>query len=58
MPVGWLLQVILLILFLWLPPKIPTYVTQFDNSVVETAGGLLNGFLGLKTLTLIKTRLN
>ena len=30
------------------------YVTQFDNSVVETAGLLKMDFLGLKTLTLIK----
>jgi DNA polymerase-3 subunit alpha len=30
------------------------YVTQFDNSVVETAG-LLKWFLGFKTLTLIDT---
>jgi DNA polymerase-3 subunit alpha len=29
-------------------------VTQFDNSVVETAGLLKMDFLGLKTLTLIK----
>jgi DNA polymerase-3 subunit alpha len=30
------------------------YVTQFDNSVVESAGLLKMDFLGLKTLTLIK----
>ena len=30
------------------------YVTQFDNSVVESAGLLKLDFLGLKTLTLIK----
>jgi len=30
------------------------YVTQFDNSVVESAGLLKMHFLGLKTLTLIK----
>jgi len=30
------------------------YVTQFDNSVVETAGLLKMDFLGLKTLSLIK----
>ncbi len=30
------------------------YCTQFDNSVVETAGLLKMDFLGLKTLTLIK----
>jgi DNA polymerase-3 subunit alpha len=52
MPVGlYIRQVILLILFLWLPSL---YVTQFDNSVVETAGLLKMDFLGLKTLTLIK----
>ncbi len=31
------------------------YVTQFDNSVVETAGMLKMDFLGLKTLSVIKT---
>jgi DNA polymerase-3 subunit alpha len=31
------------------------YVTQFDNSVVEDAGLLKMDFLGLKTLTIIKT---
>ena len=31
------------------------YVTQFDNSVVEQAGLLKMDFLGLKTLTLIKS---
>jgi len=31
------------------------YVTQFDNSVVESAGLLKMDFLGLKTLTLINT---
>jgi DNA polymerase III subunit alpha len=31
------------------------YVTQFDNSVVENAGMLKMDFLGLKTLTIIKT---
>lgn len=30
------------------------YVTQFDNSVAESAGLLKMDFLGLKTLTLIK----
>lgn len=30
------------------------YVTQFDNSVVESAGLMKMDFLGLKTLTLIK----
>ncbi|MFN3342649.1 MAG: DNA polymerase III subunit alpha [Flavobacteriales bacterium] len=30
------------------------YVTQFDNSVVESAGLLKMDFLGLKTLTIIK----
>ncbi len=30
------------------------YVTQFDNSVVESAGLLKMDFLGLKTLTLNK----
>ncbi len=30
------------------------YVTQFDNSIVESAGLLKMDFLGLKTLTLIK----
>ena len=30
------------------------YVTQFDNSVVESAGMLKMDFLGLKTLTIIK----
>ena len=30
------------------------YVTQFDNSVVESAGLLKMDFLGLKTLTFIK----
>lgn len=30
------------------------YITQFDNSVVESAGLLKMDFLGLKTLTLIK----
>ena len=30
------------------------FVTQFDNSVVESAGLLKMDFLGLKTLTLIK----
>lgn len=33
------------------------YVTQFDNSVVESAGLLKMDFLGLKTLTLIKDTL-
>jgi DNA polymerase-3 subunit alpha len=46
--------VTLLILFLWLPKDSDLYVTQFDNSVVETAGLLKMDFLGLKTLTLIK----
>lgn len=32
-------------------------VTQFDNSVVESAGMLKMDFLGLKTLTIIKTAL-
>ena len=32
-------------------------VTQFDNSVVENAGMLKMDFLGLKTLTIIKTAL-
>ena len=32
-------------------------VTQFDNSVVESAGMLKMDFLGLKTLTIIKTTL-
>ena len=32
------------------------YVTQFDNSVVESAGLLKMDFLGLKTLTLIRIR--
>jgi DNA polymerase-3 subunit alpha len=50
---GVIIKVTLLILFLWLP-KIRLYVTQFDNSVVETAGLLKMDFLGLKTLTLIK----
>jgi DNA polymerase-3 subunit alpha len=36
------------ILFLWLQPKIHLYVTQFDNSVVESAGLLKMDFLGLK----------
>lgn len=31
------------------------YVTQFDNSVVESAGMLKMDFLGLKTLSIIKT---
>ena len=31
------------------------YVTQFDNSVVESAGMLKMDFLGLKTLSVIKT---
>lgn len=31
------------------------YVTQFDNSVVEDAGMLKMDFLGLKTLSIIKT---
>ena len=31
------------------------YVTQFDNSVVEQAGLLKMDFLGLKTLSLIKS---
>ena len=31
-----------------------SYVTQFDNSVVEDAGLLKMDFLGLKTLTIIK----
>ncbi len=34
------------------------YVTQFDNSVVENAGMLKMDFLGLKTLSIIKTALN
>ncbi len=34
------------------------YVTQFDNSVVESAGLLKMDFLGLKTLTLIKDTVN
>jgi hypothetical protein len=38
MPVGDYYAMILLILFPWLPPKIPTCMSQFDNSVVETAG--------------------
>ncbi|MGC4020823.1 MAG: hypothetical protein QM734_02200 [Cyclobacteriaceae bacterium] len=33
-------------------------VTQFDNSVVESAGLLKMDFLGLTTLTIIKTALN
>ncbi len=33
------------------------YVTQFDNSVVESAGMLKMDFLGLKTLSIIKTAL-
>ncbi|MFA0960678.1 DNA polymerase III subunit alpha [Roseivirga sp. BDSF3-8] len=33
----------------------PLVVTQFDNSVVENAGLLKMDFLGLKTLTIIKT---
>jgi len=33
------------------------YVTQFDNSVVENAGMLKMDFLGLKTLSIIKTAL-
>ena len=33
------------------------WVTQFDNSVVESAGLLKMDFLGLKTLTLIKDTL-
>lgn len=33
------------------------YVTQFDNSVVENAGMLKMDFLGLKTLSVIKTAL-
>ncbi len=33
------------------------YVTQFDNSVVEEAGMLKMDFLGLKTLSVIKTAL-
>ena len=32
-------------------------ITQFDNSVVESAGMLKMDFLGLKTLTIIKTAL-
>jgi DNA polymerase-3 subunit alpha len=32
--------------------------TQFDNSVVESAGLLKMDFLGLKTLTLIKIQSN
>ena len=32
-------------------------VTQFDNSVVESAGMLKMDFLGLTTLTIIKTAL-
>ena len=48
-------QVILPILFLLLLAKdSDLYVTQFDNSVVESAGLLKMDFLGLKTLTLIK----
>jgi len=39
----------------WLQPKnSDLYVTQFDNSVVESAGLLKMDFLGLKPLTLIK----
>jgi len=34
-----------------------TYLTQFDNNVVEDAGLLKMDFLGLKTLTLIKDTL-
>ncbi|MAW08957.1 MAG: DNA polymerase III subunit alpha [Flavobacteriaceae bacterium TMED200] len=34
------------------------YVTQFDNSVVESAGLLKMDFLGLKTLSLIKDTVN
>lgn len=34
------------------------YCTQFDNSVVESAGLLKMDFLGLKTLTLIKETVN
>ena len=33
------------------------FVTQFDNSVVESAGMLKMDFLGLKTLSIIKTAL-
>ena len=33
----------------------PLLVTQFDNSVVESAGMLKMDFLGLKTLSIIKT---
>ena len=32
-------------------------ITQFDNSVVESAGMLKMDFLGLKTLSIIKTAL-
>ena len=34
------------------------YVTQFDNSVVESAGLLKMDFLGLKTLSLIRDTVN
>ena len=34
------------------------YVTQFDNSVVESAGMLKMDFLGLKTLSIIKTAID
>lgn len=36
---------------------ITTYITQFDNNVVEDAGLLKMDFLGLKTLTLIQDSL-
>jgi DNA polymerase-3 subunit alpha len=35
---GVIITKILLILFPWLPKDSDLYVTQFDNSVVETAG--------------------
>src|SRR5690606_23022125 len=38
----------------WLAKDSDLFVTQFDNSVVESAGLLKMDFLGLKTLTLIK----
>jgi len=34
------------------------YVTQFDNSVVESAGLLKMDFLGIKTLTIIRDAIN